>query len=251
MKGRKNMKIDRIEEYLSAKKHIDFEREELIELYWRSHPRFNFFKYMGSESAKLLDIGANQGALHFWRKWEIPNRQDLKLYGVDLQIGKYAEQYEEFKVCNLDENDFPFPDKSMDLIYSTHVIEHLKNPGKVASNIFRCLKKGGFCYIEVPNHNSLLVPSKKEFLDQGVQAGTTNFYDDPTHLHPYSSAEIWELFGENRGELRISAQGTIVNEWLAEACLNYAVEDKNDVEMMNYGVWLKSRWSDYIIIEKI
>src|SRR5215468_8166824 len=46
-------------------------RDQLLEWYWRSHPRFCFFKG-APPNAWVLDLGAGGGGLPFWREYLDP-----------------------------------------------------------------------------------------------------------------------------------------------------------------------------------
>lgn len=70
-------------------------------------------------------------------------------------------------VCNL-EKGLPFlPDKSVDFIYSFHLLEHLPDLGFFMSEIFRVLKPGGRTIGTVPHHSN------------------PYYYSDYTHKTPF------------------------------------------------------------------
>lgn len=49
-----------------------------------------------------------------------------------------------------DAHDLPFADASVDLVVSTSLFEHLRDPRRAAAEATRILKPGGECYLEVP-----------------------------------------------------------------------------------------------------
>lgn len=51
--------------------------------------------------------------------------------------------------------EIPVEDESFDSVVCTQVLEHLKNPNQAVSEIYRILKKGGYCLITVPQINEL------------------------------------------------------------------------------------------------
>ena len=57
------------------------------------------------------------------------------------------------------------------------VIEHINNPNNVIEEICRILKKGGLIITITPN----------------FKYANKNFYDDPTHLRPYTDKSIDKL----------------------------------------------------------
>lgn len=223
-----------------------YSRDELLRLYWYGHPRFRFIKSRPINS-RLLDIGAGAGGLAFWKQWEQPDRSDLRFYGIDLSVGEHAALYEKFDSLNLDSDKLPYEDNFFDAAYSTHVLEHLHHPEETLAEVLRVTKSGGYIYLETPNHNSLDVPTCEEFERHGFVTSTMNFYDDRTHLRPYSSSEIEHMFYHEGVET--FEQGTIQNPYLEEILIDYGhrYEDK---EMTTYGFWLKSHWSDYVWLRK-
>lgn len=49
-----------------------------------------------------------------------------------------------------DIHDLPLADESVDAIICMSVLEHVEEPQKAVREMYRCLKKGGYCYIDVP-----------------------------------------------------------------------------------------------------
>jgi SAM-dependent methyltransferase len=93
-------------------------------------------------SGKVLDIGAGG----FDRYEELLSVKEK--VNMDVSAGKNVD------VVGSAEN-IPFPDNSFDSAICTQVFEHLKNPDKAASEIYRVLRKGGFVLITVPQTNEL------------------------------------------------------------------------------------------------
>ncbi len=91
----------------------------------------------------------------------------------------------------------------------THVLEHLTNPLDVGKEIKRVLKTGGRLYVETPNWVSLFIPS---FGFHREQQGPFNFFDDPTHLKPWSSHGLYN-FIHQLCRMRVDRVGAARN-WL-------------------------------------
>jgi SAM-dependent methyltransferase len=119
---------------------------------------------------------------------EVGFAQKVNLNLLDLGCGdkflKPAAQAEGWKYIGLDYsnidfefNKFPLEENSVDIAISLAVIEHLESPESFMSEIFRCLKPGGLVYISTPN----------------FQLDWKNFYNDPTHVHPYTPISIETL----------------------------------------------------------
>lgn len=76
--------------------------------------------------------------------------------------------------CDFSRDHFPLATGSVDLVVSLAVIEHLRDPSIFISEIFRCLKPGGVVYLSTPN----------------FQYDSRNFYNDPTHVMPYTPVSL-------------------------------------------------------------
>lgn len=78
---------------------------------------------------------------------------------------------------NFETDKFPLESQSVDVAVSLAVLEHLHDPELFLSEIFRCLKPGGVVYLSTPN----------------FQYDWRNFYNDPTHVRPYTPASLKAL----------------------------------------------------------
>lgn len=102
----------------------------------------------------------------------------------------------------------PFPDNFFDAILFIHVIEHLRQPLNLGSEIHRILNDGGVIYIEAPNWISMLVPS---FGFKREQHNPFNFFDDPTHLRCWSKHSLFEFISQTC-KLQVTTIGTVRNK---------------------------------------
>lgn len=144
------------------------------------------------QGAHVLDIGAGEG--HFLRIVRLL-RPDLKLTAVDLaNCLKYAELSDvAFFTVDLDAGAaLPKPEGAagFDLIVCQHVIEHIHTPSNLFRMAFDALKPGGELYVECPDVRWTLIPHIP-FIT-GWRGGL-NFWDDPTHLRPYSRPSLRKL----------------------------------------------------------
>jgi SAM-dependent methyltransferase len=95
-----------------------------------------------------------------------------------------------YKNVDLENGILPYPDDFFDIILFTHVIEHLYSPLTLGKEINRVMKKHAKIYIEAPNWTTMLVPS---FGYHREQHNPFNFFDDPTHVRPWSKHGIFEF----------------------------------------------------------
>lgn len=137
----------------------------------------------GDQPFALLDVGAGNHSARTARQW-FPR---CRYTGIDRERG-YDNDAADFAAMEqffeLDLTTLRFdaiPDAAYDVILMAHVIEHLHNGDRVLRGLAPKLKPGGLIYIEFPGPRSLQLPSKR---------GTLNFWDDPTHVRVFTSAEI-------------------------------------------------------------
>lgn len=93
-------------------------------------------------SGKILDVGAGETDRYgeYFPGSEII-RMDVR-EGANIDIVGSAD-------------NIPFPDIFFDSILCTQVFEHLPNPQKSASELFRVLKHGGYAIVTAPQMNEL------------------------------------------------------------------------------------------------
>ena len=81
------------------------------------------------------------------------------------------------KKVDISKDRFPFDDESFDIVFTKSVIEHIIDPSFFLKECRRVLKPAGLIIILTPDWVSHIV----------------NFYDDPTHLRPYTEKSIIKL----------------------------------------------------------
>ena len=83
---------------------------------------------------------------------------------------------------NLESDKIDLENETCDIITANSLIEHIKNPENLMKESKRLLKKNGILILVTPDWSQ----------------NFTNFYDDPTHVKPYtkkSLAFLLESFG--------------------------------------------------------
>ena len=157
----------------------------------RFYARFYFLKKDYSlikslpKNSRVLDIGCGDGK-YFCRSMLM--RDDLYLVGLDKDL--YLSHIAANQIagfvradCN---NPLPFKEWSFDFVHIAHVIEHLPNPIILLSEVLRILRPKGILYLEAPSVSCAFIPPL------GLK-GTLNFYDDPTHIRPYTRESLRRL----------------------------------------------------------
>ena len=91
-------------------------------------------------------------------------------------------------------NILPFPDESQDYVYSSHCLEHIKDPTPPLQEWFRVVKTGGFLIVTVP-HRDLY--EKKLVRGSRWNGDHKRFYTPSSFL-----AEIETALGVNSYRIR-------------------------------------------------
>ena len=103
----------------------------------------------------LLDAGCGREA-RFLQRFE---GKAKRLIGVDIVEFHKNGAGNTLELLNNDLRDIKLPDKSIDIVISRSVLEHLEKPLSVYMEIFRILKEGGYFSFLTPNlgHYSALI----------------------------------------------------------------------------------------------
>ncbi len=139
----------------------------------------------GIENAgRILDIGVGSG-LTLGYVNEFIN-SSAELFGIDLKKNELLSDRIKFAECNVESENIPCDTNSMDIVISTYVLEHLRDPYRLFEEAHRVLKKDGYLYVVTEGYITTILPDY------------WNFWTDPTHIRPYTRRALKTL-GEGTG----------------------------------------------------
>lgn len=172
-------------------------------------------------------------------------KKDIRAIGIDKEDMTVPDGIEFLKTDILRDR-IPLDDESIDYIFMNHVVEHLHEPAVVLSELRRILKSGGMIYMEAPSIRSCYLPSVGFKLQDGIPI---NFYDDPSHIRPYSKCALWHLL---KNWFRPVKTGYAMN-WFKFVCSPFNIMKAFVLrDRLNFarGVWALVGWAVYIVAEK-
>jgi SAM-dependent methyltransferase len=230
-------------ELLSAPAVLPLDDAAVEALFWSFHPRFRFFKTL-PPGARLLDIGAGSGGLHFWRHWGAPLRPDIALFGVDRTQGEHAGRYDGWDSVDLDAALPRFGAVRFDAFLMSHVLEHLADPPRLFAWMASVAAPSARIYLEWPHPDTRALPTAAALRAGGFGIQIFNFADDATHLATPSEAEAGSMLRE--AGFRMRESGRVEPGLLARELLARGVRaDRMDWREM--GLWGVSGWSAFAI----
>ncbi|OHD11656.1 MAG: hypothetical protein A2Z96_01420 [Spirochaetes bacterium GWB1_48_6] len=99
----------------------------------------------------FLDVGCATGTLVEYMK-----NRGWRAGGVEVCEGsaEYGRKVRQVDIHTGTLDSLNLPDDSLDVVHSSHVIEHVPEPSTFLGEIFRVLKPGGFCITVTPNTSS-------------------------------------------------------------------------------------------------
>jgi SAM-dependent methyltransferase len=129
-----------------SKKKTDAKQQHIRDVEWDA------VKKHIPKGSKFLDVGS--GAGYAMRKAQSELQCDC--YGIDPDpgahgVGRYTESSKEgLKIEKGFSENLPYADNSFDVVYSSHVLEHVNDEQKSLQEMKRVLKPGGVLIIGMP-----------------------------------------------------------------------------------------------------
>ncbi|MBE6868646.1 MAG: methyltransferase domain-containing protein [Ruminococcus albus] len=142
---------------------------------------------------KILDLGAGTGYLTFAIAKSFP---DVTIVGLDIvekalendRRRAADEKLDNISFCVYDGVNFPFADKSFDMVVSRYALHHFPEIRASLSEISRVLTDEGYLFICDPTPNDI---DKDGFIDEYMQVKPDG------HIRFYSAEEWKELCRES------------------------------------------------------
>ena len=123
---------------------------------------------------RVLEIGFGSGATLF------SFETSCEIHGLEISHSAIARAQEKARKLGYKVSDFriaegallPYPNEYFDVIMASHVVEHVEDDRGLLKEISRVLKPDGIAVLLIP---------------------INEIYDDPNHVHHYTSLEFVEL----------------------------------------------------------
>ena len=145
--------------------------------------------------SKVLEIGCGVGNTLVWLK---NLKQCTWIGGVEISpeaVEIARERLDAVYPVNIEQNDLPIQESTLDLILCLDVLEHMIDPWKVVRRLHKLLKPGGALIVSIPNIRNqkvlfpLLFKGKWDYADAGIL--------DKTHLRFFVRDSAIHLVGSS------------------------------------------------------
>lgn len=146
---------------LSSRRQIEVLQQQIRDTEWASIAEFI------PNGSKFLDVGCGAG----YAMQSAEEEKFCSTTGIDPDpgahgVGRYENSRirKEFKIIQGFSENLPFEDETFDVVYSSHVLEHVNDEGKTLSEINRVLKKSGVLIIGMPTSTMAIVNLFSQFI---------------------------------------------------------------------------------------
>jgi len=125
----------------SANYFIRVENDRYSQQPWQQ----SYFRFDAFAGQRVLEIGVGQGTdlIQFARSGAVCSGLDITENHLQLTERNFALQGHKVALYRADATRLPFPDGSLDCVYSFGVIHHIPEADEVVAEILRVLRPGG------------------------------------------------------------------------------------------------------------
>lgn len=172
----------------------------------KSSRKFGEFGVIPRNDARCIHCGALERHrltwLYFKRKTDLFNRRPIKMLHVAPEpvfekllrchLGPAyitADLYNPRAMIKMDITDIQYPDESFNVIYCSHVLEHVSDDIQAMREFFRTLKSDGWAILLVP------ITADRTFEDPSITNPTDRMklFDQEDHVRRYGSDYVERL----------------------------------------------------------
>jgi ubiquinone/menaquinone biosynthesis C-methylase UbiE len=132
--------------------------------------------------ARILEIGAGTGK----QALEL-QRRGFKVIAIEIADSDYAT-HRVFPIKDYDGRTIPLPDASVDVVFSSNVLEHVADLSRMHGEIRRVLAPGGTCIHVIPTHTWRLWTTLTSYLE-----AISFFVSSVPQLVPRAAPRVAEL----------------------------------------------------------
>jgi SAM-dependent methyltransferase len=189
-------------------------------LYWNNYDRNYLAKREFNTITYLLKVFSNFELKKGFRVLDLGSGDQFLKNEFDKRGIIYFSR--DIKDLDFEKDKFDFEDNKFDLVLSLAVLEHLKNPDIFLSESRRVLKEGSFLFLSTPNW----------------KYSKNIFYDDVTHVKPYSPESLTEILSiKNFQDIKIMPNLRCKSKWWYEGrfkffLANYLAVFSNNVRFV-------------------
>lgn len=138
--------------------YYDDINRQSVELMNIKYDKFLSYIKTKIEPKVIVDLGCGSGTMCAYLQKKYPNSEVFGVDAFDIPLEQARQKHDKIKFlkCNLEEENFPFEDNSVDLIISHEVIEHLRDLENYLKESYRVLKEDGIILLKSPNRLDIM-----------------------------------------------------------------------------------------------
>lgn len=163
-------------------------KENIFQRFWHKRRFGEIGKLIEKTGGVILDIGSSDGT---FTKIILDKSRANKVIGIDVLrncvsfAGRRFSKNKSLSFRIADAHKLPFKQRSFDAVFCLETLEHIEEPDKVISEMWRVLRNKGYIVVLVPSENFLF--KRIVWPLWGMWRGKIW---KGTHLHDYSADEI-------------------------------------------------------------